>query len=66
MTKKPLAKATFKLSKKSYGSETIKVKQKTDENNVYLVDPNATTGEGPKTDANGNVYDADYKVEEDK
>lgn len=23
------------------------------------------TGEGPKTDANGNVYDTDYKVEED-
>ena len=23
-------------------------------------------GEGPKTDANGNVYDADYKVEDDK
>ena len=23
------------------------------------------TGEGPKTDENGNVYDADYKVEED-
>lgn len=45
MTKKPLAKATFKLSKKSDGSETIKIKQKTDENNVYLVDPNATTTE---------------------
>ena len=34
-------------------------------------DPNAnatsgTTGEGPKTDENGNVYDADYKVEDDK
>ena len=24
-----------------------------------------TTGEGPKADANGNVYDTDYKVEED-
>ena len=23
------------------------------------------TGEGPKTDENGNVYDADYKVEDD-
>ena len=45
MTKKPLAKATFKLSKKSDGSETIKIKQKTGENNVYLVDPNATTTE---------------------
>jgi hypothetical protein len=22
-------------------------------------------GEGPKTDENGNVYDADYKVEDD-
>ncbi len=32
-------------------------------------DPNATSnteGEGPKTDENGNVYDADYKVEDDK
>ena len=26
---------------------------------------NATNTEGPKTDANGNVYDTDYKVEED-
>ena len=26
----------------------------------------ANAGEGPKTDANGNVYDADYKVEDDK
>ena len=25
----------------------------------------ANAGEGPKTDANGNVYDADYKVEDD-
>ena len=24
-----------------------------------------TTNEGPKTDENGNVYDADYKVEDD-
>ena len=23
------------------------------------------TAEGPKTDENGNVYDADYKVEDD-
>ena len=44
-TKKPLAKATFKLSKKSDGSETIRIKQKTGEENVYLVDPNATTTE---------------------
>ena len=44
-TKKPLAKATFKLSKKSDGSETIRIKQKTGEKNVYLVDPNATTTE---------------------
>ena len=32
-------------------------------------DSNATSnteGEGPKTDENGNVYDADYKVEDDK
>ena len=30
------------------------------------VDPNAAAGEeGPKTDENGNVYDADYKVEDD-
>ena len=33
--------------------------------------PNGAAGaqgaeEGPKTDANGNVYDADYKVEDDK
>ena len=26
---------------------------------------NAETTEGPKTDENGNVYDADYKVEND-
>ena len=26
---------------------------------------NATNTEGPKTDTNGNVYDTDYKVEED-
>ena len=25
----------------------------------------ANAGEGPKTDGNGNVYDADYKVEDD-
>ena len=25
----------------------------------------ANAGEGPKTDENGNVYDADYKVEDD-
>ena len=30
------------------------------------VDPNAAAGEeGPKADENGNVYDADYKVEDD-
>ena len=29
------------------------------------VDPNAANAEGPKTDENGNVYDADYKVEDD-
>ena len=28
-------------------------------------DANAGAGEGPKTDENGNVYDADYKVEDD-
>ena len=27
---------------------------------------NAGTGAGPQTDANGNVYNADYKVEDDK
>ena len=26
---------------------------------------NPNAGEGPKTDENGNVYDADYKVEDD-
>ena len=25
----------------------------------------ANAGKGPKTDENGNVYDADYKVEDD-
>jgi len=29
------------------------------------VDPNAANAEEPKTDENGNVYDADYKVEDD-
>ena len=28
-------------------------------------DQNATS-DGPKTDENGNVYDADYKVEDDE
>ena len=27
--------------------------------------PNTANAEGPKTDENGNVYDADYKVEND-
>lgn len=44
-TQKPLAKAVFKLSKESDGTETIKIKQKTGESNVYLVDSNATTTE---------------------
>lgn len=44
-TKKPLAKAVFKLSKKSDGTEIIKIKQKPGESNVYLVDSNATTTE---------------------
>ena len=44
-TQKPLAKAVFKLSKKSDGTETIKIKQKTSESNVYLVDSNVTTTE---------------------
>ena len=30
------------------------------------VDPNAATGEGTEGNADGNVYDADYKVEDDK
>ena len=34
-------------------------------NGAAGTDPNAATGEGPKTDENGNVYDADYKVEDD-
>ena len=34
-------------------------------NGAEGVDPNAAAGEGPKTDENGNVYDADYKVEDD-
>ena len=36
-------------------------------NGTAGVDPNAANnaGEGPKTDENGNVYDADYKVEDD-
>ena len=44
-TQKPLAKAVFILSKKSDGTETIKIKQKTGESNVYLVDSNVTTTE---------------------
>ncbi len=27
---------------------------------------NGAAGAGPQTDANGNVYNADYKVEDDK
>ena len=34
-------------------------------NGAAGADPNASQ-EGPKTDENGNVYDADYKVEDEE
>ena len=40
---RPLANATFKLSKKDDGTDEIKIKQKASETNVYLVAPSGTT-----------------------
>ena len=34
--------------------------------NTAGANPGAENAEGPKTDENGNVYNADYKVEDDK
>ena len=62
-------------------NDTAKIKEATEKLTKVFYDmseqlyknanPNGAAGaqgaeEGPKTDANGNVYDADYKVEDDK
>ena len=55
--------ATEKLTKVFYDMSEQLYKS-ANPNGAEGVDPNAA-GEGPKTDENGNVYDADYKVEDD-
>lgn len=54
--------ATESLTKVFY-SITEKLYSQANPNGANGANPGA---EGPKTDENGNVYNADYKVEEDK
>ena len=49
----------YSISEKLY-AQTAGAKQQTEANGA-----NAGTTEGPKTDENGNVYNAEYKVDED-
>ena len=56
--------ATEKLTKVFYEMSEQLYKQ-ANPNGAAGTDPNAEAGEGPKTDENGNVYDADYKVEDE-
>ena len=56
--------ATEKLTKVFYDMSEQLYKN-ANPNGAAGVDPNAATGEGATTDENGNVYDADYKVEND-
>ena len=58
------------------GSDIDKIKEATEKlkqafyamsEKLYAqANPNGAAGAGPQTDANGNVYNADYKVEDDK
>ena len=56
--------ATEKLTKVFYEMSEQLYKNANPNAAQGAADPNGATAEGPKTDENGNVYDADYKVEE--
>ena len=56
--------ATEKLTKVFY-EMSEKLYKAANPNGAAGADPNASQ-EGPKTDENGNVYDADYKVEDEE
>ena len=73
------AKATAEIEnvkKALEGSDIDKIKEATEKlkqafyamsEKLYAqANPNGAAGAGPQTDANGNVYNADYKVEDDK
>ena len=56
--------ATEKLTKVFYDMSEQLYKN-ANPNGAQGAGTDANAGEGPKTDGNGNVYDADYKVEDD-
>ena len=57
--------ATEKL-KQAFYAMSEKLYAQANPNGAAGAGANAGTGAGPQTDANGNVYNADYKVEDDK
>ena len=57
--------ATEKL-KQAFYALSEKLYAQANPNGAAGAGANAGTGAGPQTDANGNVYNADYKVEDDK
>ena len=57
--------ATEKL-KQAFYAMTEKLYAQANPNGAAGAGSNAGAGAGPQTDANGNVYNADYKVEDDK
>lgn len=57
--------ATEKL-KQAFYAMSEKLYAQANPNGAAGAGANAGAGAGPKTDANGNVYNADYKVEDDK
>ena len=57
--------ATEKL-KQAFYAMSEKIYAQANPNGAAGAGANAGAGAGPQTDANGNVYNADYKVEDDK
>ena len=57
--------ATEKL-KQAFYAMSEKLYAQANPNGAAGAGANAGAGAGPQTDANGNVYNADYKVEDDK
>ena len=57
--------ATEKL-KQAFYAMSEKLYAQANPNGAASAGANAGAGAGPQTDANGNVYNADYKVEDDK